>query len=350
MFSEYMETQEPLDKVESNENESLDNDNLFENKKDDSKNDKISEEEKNLQNSKSRLNERYDVMSNAYPNWSFDKILSTDENQNKQTKLNISRWEWWKNFSINMSEIMKWNDGKDIINKYLTLDFSNFVENIDWDVVWLSQNKDKVKQIPNININWDISMLAALITTNTENWKWENVLDMWPLDINSINGKNEIINYIDKNIMKAPVDSVYWYANKQYVDNILQEIKMNQKDILGNKTIENNDITDYILNSVDKESLSVYKKNVFDMIVCLGIILRNSSHQEISQLTEDNQDEDNNKSLLTKIPSITSWENIIEYLLSNFDFLLDNKDDLKSQVLSKYENEIKMEEFNFLVP
>ena len=81
---------------------------------------------------------------------------------------------------------------------------------------------------------------------------------------------------------------------------------MNQKDILGNKTIENNDITDYILNSVDKESLSVYKKNVFDMIVCLGIILRNSSHQEISQLTEDNQDEDNNKSLLTKIPSITS--------------------------------------------
>ena len=289
-------------------------------------------------------------MSNAYPNWSFDKILSTDENQNKQTKLNISRWEWWKNFSINMSEIMKWNDGKDIINKYLTLDFSNFVENIDWDVVWLSQNKDKVKQIPNININWDISMLAALITTNTENWKWENVLDMWPLDINSINGKNEIINYIDKNIMKAPVDSVYWYANKQYVDNILQEIKMNQKDILGNKTIENNDITDYILNSVDKESLSVYKKNVFDMIVCLGIILRNSSHQEISQLTEDNQDEDNNKSLLTKIPSITSWENIIEYLLSNFDFLLDNKDDLKSQVLSKYENEIKMEEFNFLVP
>lgn len=347
MFSEYMETQEPIKEKELNKELSSDKENWWKDEKDDSKKEKLSEEEQNLQNSKKKLNERYDVMSNAYPNWSFEKILSTDENDDRQTKLDISRWEWWTFFSVNMSEMVKWEDWKQILDKSLTLNFIDFAENIPWDSASFNREQNEKQQVPNVAINWDISMLSNLV--ETENWNWQNIFDTGLLDINSINGKNEIINYVDKNIMKAPIDSVYWYANKQFVENMLEEIKLNQKDTQEEKQIDNNDITDYILNSVDKESISVYKKDVFDVMICLGIILRNSSNQEMSQLRENNQDEDN-KSLLTSISSISSWENIIEYLSSNLDFFLNKKDDLKNQVLKNYENEMTMEEFNFLVP
>lgn len=347
MFSEYMETEEPLKEKEYHEEMASDKENWLEDENNDSKKENLSEEDKNLQNSKKKLNERYDVMSNAYPNWSFEKILSIDENQGKQTKLNISRWEWWTFFSVNMSEMVKWEDWKQIVDKSLTLNFIDFVENIPWDSTTFNWKQNEKKQIPNIAINWDLSMLSNLV--ETENWNWENILDTGLLDISSINGKNDIINYVDKNIMRSPINSVYWYANKQYVDNILEEIKANKKDKMEEKPVDNNDITDYILNSIDKESISTYKKDVFDVIICLGIILRNSTNQEISQLTEDNQNEEN-KSLLTSISSISSWENIIEYLSSNLDFFLNKKDDLKNQVLKNYENEISMEEFNFLVP
>ena len=155
---------------------------------------------------------------------------------------------------------------------------------------------------------------------------------------------SKIVWLIDKNIMRSPINDFYWYHD--HLNKTLEDVaKENNIEIPEINSIKENEIHDYILNTINKDTLSVYKKNVFDIMLCLCIVLRNSSSQEITDLK--NTDKENEKSLLTSISTLTN-ENMVEYLSSNLDFLLDNN--LKSWTLQKYWEDMEMEEFIFLTP
>ena len=86
---------------------------------------------------------------------------------------------------------------------------------------------------------------------------------------------------------------------------------------------------------------------ICNVMLSLSIILRNSSIQELADLKNTDTEDKNEKSLLTIISTLTH-ENVIEYLSSNLDFLLDNN--IKDWTLGKYWEQMEIEEFNFLTP
>ena len=190
-------------------------------------------------------------------------------------------------------------------------------------------------------------MLSQLLwwTENQNNIQNTEHLLNWT-ELQQQNNVQELIWLIDKNIMRSPINDVYWYHD--HLNKTLNDIaKENDTEKPETNDIKENEIHDYILNTIDKDNLSVYKKNVFDVMLCLCIVLRNSSSQEIADLKNTNTENENEKSLLTSISTLTN-ENMVEYLSSNIDFLLDNN--LKSWTLQKYWDDMEMEEFNFLTP
>ena len=382
MFSEYLEDIKPSDDIleeweeeleekwqKSKENNESNVDNSDKKEKDN--NTELSEkkeQERQAEEAKAKINEWYNVLSNWYPQW-FQKALSNVEKDGKEISniLNINFWEnenWKRHLSLSISKQEKeeWKESSTTSN--ITWEFSNFQEKNDNDnnTQNSSNNQDNNQNIfPQINISkfWNnqdlwhmLSQLLQWTETGTENESQNNIQNTEHLlnwtELQQQNNAQELIWFIDKNIMRSPINNVYGYANKQHIDNILHDIdKQNNKENPDINNVKENEIHDYILNTINKDTLSVYKKNVFDVILCLCIVLRNSSSQEIADLKNTNTENENEKSLLTSISTLTN-ENMVEYLSSNLDFLLDNN--LKSWTLQKYWDDMEMEEFNFLTP
>ena len=380
MFSEYLEDIKPSDDIleeweeeleekwqKSKENNKSNVDNSGEKEKDN--NTELSEkkeQERQAEEAKAKINEWYNVLSNWYPQW-FQKALSNVEKDGKEISniLNINFWEnenWKRHLSLSISKQDKeeWKESSTTSN--ITWEFSNFQEKNDNDnnTQNSSNNQDNNQNIfPQINISkfWNnqdlwhmLSQLLQWTETGTENESQNNIQNTEHLlnwtELQQQNNAQELIWFIDKSIMRSPINNVYGYANKQHIDNILHDIdKQNNKENPDINNVKENEIHDYILNTINKDTLSVYKKNVFDVILCLCIVLRNSSSQEIADLKNTNTENENEKSLLTSISTLTN-ENMVEYLSSNLDFLLDNN--LKSWTLQKYWDDMEMEEFNFL--
>ena len=362
MFSEYLESEKPRDDILENWKENKDNnksniDNFDNEKKEDKKELKEKkEQEKQAKEAKAKINEWYNVLSNWYPQW-FQKALSNVEKDGKEISniLNINFWEnenWERHLSLSISEQEKeeWKESNTTSN--ITWEFSNFQENNNTQNSKNNQNNSQ-NEFPQINIskfwnNQDLWLMLSQLLWWTENQNniqnTEHLLN-WT-ELQQQNNVQELIWLIDKNIMRSPINDVYWYHD--HLNKTLNDIaKENDTEKPETNDIKENEIHDYILNTIDKDNLSVYKKNVFDVMLCLCIVLRNSSSQEIADLKNTNTENENEKSLLTSISTLTN-ENMVEYLSSNIDFLLDNN--LKSWTLQKYWDDMEMEEFNFLTP
>lgn len=359
MFSEYPEDIKPSDDIlkEWQEEWQKDKENDESNVDDSDKKEKNGntewrekkEQERQAEEAKAKINEWYNVLSNWYPQW-FQKTLSNVEKDGKEISniLNINfgekNWERQLSLSISEREKEKWKESNTTRN-IITWDFSNFQENL------LNNNKDNSQDFRQ-------NIFPSIAITKTDNfediWRVLSQIFWWNenqgeylsilTQVSEQQNISKIVWLIDKNIMRSPINDFYWYHD--HLNKTLEDVaKENNIEIPEINSIKENEIHDYILNTINKDTLSVYKKNVFDIMLCLCIVLRNSSSQEITDLK--NTDKENEKSLLTSISTLTN-ENMVEYLSSNLDFLLDNN--LKSWTLQKYWEDMEMEEFIFLTP
>jgi len=365
MFSEYLESEKPRDDILENWKENKDNNKSnidnFDNEKKENKKElkEKKEQEKQAKEAKAKINEWYNVLSNWYPNW-FKKELSNIEKDGKEISniLNIDfsengNWERYLSFSISEKEKEEWKES--IITSNITWEFSNFQENKNSTQNSNNSQGNSQNIFPQINIskfwnNQDLWRILSQLLWWDKNGKQDNTqatehLLNWT-ELWQQNNIQELIWLIDKNIMRSPINDVYWYHD--HLNRTLENISKNKKEEDPENKKENYDyIHDYILNTVNRDSLSVYKKNVFDVMLCLCIILRTSTPQEMADLKNTDTENENEKSLLTSISTLTN-ENMVEYLSSNLDFLLDNN--LKNWTLQKYWNDMEMEDFNFLAP
>ncbi len=359
MFSEYFEANKPIDDMvkkweESEKNNKSNVDNSDKKEKKEKK-----EQEGQVEECKAKINEWYNVLSNWYPQW-FQKTLSNVEKDGKEVSniLNINFWEnenWERHLSLSISEQEKqeWKESNTTSN--ITWEFSNFQEknSKDNDAQNGRNNQDNDQNIfPQINISkfWNNQDLLRILSqllqwTGTENESQNNIQNTEYLlnwaELQQPNSVQELIWFIDKNIMRSPINGIYWYVQRNQLKQ--REEQSNEIDNFRTFLCElqftpkkgNEEILKYIENPENfnnNESIQEYR----DIVAALCVLCRNNTISGIIDLLGISEEEQKER---LKEPSLATWDFVVEYLYrlkdSEISLIIQNKDQIVK--LSKQE-------------
>lgn len=359
MFSEYLETAKPTDDILEDWNEKEENNkpqaNTFDNENKDSKEGNTNElmeqheKEKQAEEAKAKINERYNVLSNWYPNW-FQKTLSNIEKDGKETSniLNINFWKdekGEKHFTLSISEEEKEKGKESKITSNIAWEFSNFQEKNDNNNNSNPQSNDTQNDnkisFPQINVYtfWESENLWHILTQFLWLNKNENQNNIqnpirfinWT-ELQQQNTTQELIWLIDKNIMRSPINSVYGYIQRDQLkqreeqSNKIDNFRTYLCELQFTPQKDNEEMLKYINNPENfnnNENIQEY----CDIVAALCILCRNYTIWEIIDLLDISDEEQKEK---LKEPSLITWEFVIEYLSSLWDseisVLINNKD------------------------
>ena len=357
MFSEYLEDIKPSDDIlekwqeewqKDKENSKSNVDNFDKNGKDDSTELKEKkEQERQAEEAKAKINEWYSVLSNWYPQW-FQKTLSNVEKDGKEISniLNINfrekNWERQLSLSISEREKEKWKESNTTRN-IITWDFSNFQENL------LNNNKDNSQDFRQ-------NIFPSIAITKTDNfediWRVLSQIFWWNenqgeylsilTQVSEQQNISKIVWLIDKNIMRSPINWVYWYVQRDQIKQ--REDQSNKIDNFRTFLCElqftpqknNDEMLKYIQNPENfnnNENIQEY----CEIVAALCALCRYYTIWEIIELLGIPEEEQKER---LKEPSLITWEFVVEYLSSLSDsevsLFIQNKDRLIN--LSKLQN------------
>lgn len=289
------------------------------------------ENSEKIEESRTKIKERYNVLKWAYPN-GFEKNIWDQylENENIKTRLKVSYpWEW--KISLQLFQIKNskdnWENGWESTQNFENIDeggnqlkvslwtivFENFLDvNNHWNdsLQWTDSNNQvqwnpMIPTFTQFSVN-DKSFLDSLRFVNENNW-----LEHQNFDINDL---NSVVNFVDTSIMKSEVDNVYWYMNhlikdvNDYVlDHTLEEW-LNDLDISWSSSL-----VKCLLDKVKNDSdIPEWKLFACKVLLALCVLVRSSSDYKdniakaLGLKLEENKD--------SFVKSLTTWEDLLEIL------------------------------------
>ena len=245
-------------------------------------------------------------------------------------KIKIS---WWDNkFSLNISK-----ENGDWWVERLSIDLSNFKnnENDEWND-WYTQNN--ANSLPEMVVNGNITLLDDSLHDT------DDII--------------QIVNSIEKNIMRPERENVHWIKDKQERQNkethekkqidyelLLLEL---DTDMNSNPPKTNETIAKYIMNS---ENFDVEWQYLSSRKTFLALCVLSRSYNNVQEIKEKIlEDDEINIQKAANIKDKDAWENVIEYLKNNpadLWFIVDHELDIVSTALNS--SDVTKEEKFFLL-
>lgn len=346
MFSEYFETDKPIDDIVKKEDETKKDNKVNTDNFDNKKNSKEKKEQDlQAEETTAKINGRINFLKNDDPNSANLKekqyTLSSAISESMEAwiwQIDEKKIPWFEKIlpdgskakvvcSNNSFVLSITKESTTWRKEYLNINLSNFQNNEN--NVKNNENNKKENTIPKMTITWNIKLLDNnLVWWMSESPVWDNInLSIWDqYDI------VKIVNSIEENVMRLEREDAHWnyqvqMEKKEQESKKIDDFRLFLCELQFDPQKDNEEMLKYLRNPEnfnDNDNLDY--RNIVEW---LCILCRHNTMEEIIKILDLPIQEQAEK---LKESTFSSWEFVIEYLMtasdSSVSLIIKNKDQI----------------------